>query len=132
MSTLRNSVQLIGHLGADPKVKNLENGSKNVTLNIATNESYKVKGEWKEETQWHRVVAWNRTADRAEEYLKKGSFVLIEGKLTHRNYEDSKGETRFITEVRAQNFILLDRKSSDDAHPKEKVGVASEKEDLPF
>ncbi len=108
MSTLRNHVQLVGHLGADPEVKKFDNGNKLVHLRLATNESFKVKDEWKEKTQWHRLVAWARTADRAVEKLQKGSYVLVQGKLTHRQFEDQQGVTRYITEVSVQNFVPLD------------------------
>lgn len=121
MSTLRNSVQLIGHLGTDPEVKNFDSGRKQVILKVATSERYQVNGEWKEDTQWHRIVTWSRTADRAEQYLKKGSFILAEGKLIYRNYEDSNGQKHFVAEVQLQNFILLDKKSSGSSSKKEKV-----------
>lgn len=130
MSTLRNSVQLIGHLGVDPEVKNFDSGRKQVSMRMATTERYQSNGEWKEDTQWHRVVAWNRIADRAEQYLKKGSFILAEGKLTHRNYEDSNGQKHYITEVQLQNFILLDKKSSGDTSETETVDENGEV--LPF
>src|SRR5690625_3748224 len=107
MSNLRNHVQLIGHLGANPEVKNFDNGGKVANFSLATSESYKVKDEWKEDTQWHRIVAWNRAADRVLDQLQKGSQVLIEGKLVHRSYEDKDGNTQYISEVQIQNFVCL-------------------------
>ena len=130
MSTLRNSVQLIGHLGADPEVKNFDSGRKQVIMRMATTERFRSNGEWKEDTQWHRVVTWNRTADRAEQQLKKGSFVLAEGKLTYRNYEDANGQKHYITEVQLQNFILLDKKSAGGESATETVDENGEV--LPF
>lgn len=134
MSNLRNKVQLIGHLGADPEVKNFDSGKKNVNIRLATNESYKVNNEWKEETQWHRLVAWDRIADRIEQNLQKGNFVLIEGKLTHRSYEDSKGESKYISQVQVNNFVLLDRKETENATTGgNKSGKETvEKDDLPI
>ena len=130
MSTLRNNVQLIGHLGADPEVKNFDSGRKQVIMRMATTERFRSNGEWKEDTQWHRVVTWNRTADRAEQQLKKGSFVLAEGKLTHRNYEDANGQKHYISEVQLQNFILLDKKSAGASSGTETVDENGEV--LPF
>ncbi len=129
MSTLRNSVQLIGHLGAAPEVKQLESGSKVARISIATTESYKDRnGEWKNESTWHQVVAWEALAERAEKYLEKGSFVLIQGRLVNRSYNDAKGEKKYVTEVRASNFMILDKKEKTDqiAEPQ------TEDQDLPF
>ena len=110
MSTLRNRVQLVGHLGMDPDVKTLQTGMKLANFRMATREVYFSNGEWKEDTQWHRLTLWGKLAERAETQLKKGSFVMLEGKLEHRNYVDAKGETKYTTEVRVANFILLDKK----------------------
>lgn len=116
MSSVKNSVQLIGHMGIDPEVKTLENGNKVARLRMATTESYKNKnGEWQDETTWHNIVAWEGIAERAEKQLSKGAHVLIEGKLTSRNYVDSKGEKKYIYEVRATSFLLLDKKDSNTA-----------------
>ncbi len=136
MSTLRNSVQLIGHLGADPEIKTLENGTKVARIRIATTESYKNKsGEWMDETTWHNVVAWEALAERAEKYLHKGSFVVIEGKLTNRSYVNQQGETKYVTEVRASNFMLLDKKPSNEVAPVQHNSTATDEShepDLPF
>lgn len=92
MSTLRNTVQLIGHVGNDPEIVNLESGKKLAKFSIATNESYKnAKGEKVTDTQWHNIVAWGKTADLVENYVPKGKEVGIEGKLTSRSYEDKDG-----------------------------------------
>jgi single-strand DNA-binding protein len=111
MSTLRNKVQLIGHVGNDPEIKTFDGGKKLAKLNVATNESYKnEKGEKVEETQWHSLIAWGKTADIIEKYVVKGKEIAIEGKLTHRSYEDKNGEKRYITEVVIDELMLLGSK----------------------
>lgn len=111
MSTLRNKVQLIGHVGNDPEIKSFDGGKKLAKLNVATNESYKnEKGEKVEETQWHSLIAWGKTADIIEKYVVKGKEIAIEGKLTHRSYEDKTGEKRYVTEVVIDELMLLGSK----------------------
>jgi single-strand DNA-binding protein len=111
MSTLRNKVQLIGHVGNDPEIKTFDGGKKLAKLNVATNQSYKnEKGEKVEETQWHSLIAWGKTADIIEKYVVKGKEIAIEGKLTHRSYEDKNGEKRYITEVVIDELLLLGSK----------------------
>jgi single-strand DNA-binding protein len=108
MSTLRNKVQLIGNLGNNPEIITLESGKKLAKFSIATNESYKnAQGEKVTDTQWHNVVAWNKTAEIIERYLEKGSEVAIEGKLTSRSYETKEGEKKYITEVVANEVLML-------------------------
>jgi single-strand DNA-binding protein len=111
MNNLRNRVQLIGHLGANPEIKTLENGNKMAKLNIATNESYKnQKGETVKETQWHNVVVWGKQVKIAEQYLQKGNEICIEGKLNNRDYTDKDGVKRYITEIVCQEFVMLGSK----------------------
>ena len=108
MNAIRNKVQLIGNLGKDPEVVQLENGGKLAKFSLATNESYKNnKGERITETQWHNVVAWGKLAEIVENYLTKGKEVAVEGKLTHRSYETQAGEKRFVTEVRCNELMML-------------------------
>lgn len=108
MNALRNKVQLIGNLGNDPEIVNLDGGSKLAKFSIATNESYKnAKGEKVTDTQWHNVVAWGKTAEIVENYLTKGNEVAVEGKLTHRSYETKEGEKRYITEIRCNELLML-------------------------
>jgi single-strand DNA-binding protein len=108
MNAMKNRVQLIGHVGNDPEIKNLEGGKKVANLTIATNDSYKnEKGEKVEQTEWHKVVAWGKTAEIIEKYVTKGKEIAIEGKLTHRSYDDKNGEKRYITEVVANDILLL-------------------------
>lgn len=112
MLQLKNRVQLIGNLGMDPEVKNLEGGKTVARLSIATNEIYKnKKGEKTTDTQWHNLVAWGKTAEIAEKYLKKGSEVAVEGKLTSRSYEDKKGEKKYITEIVISEILMIGSKS---------------------
>jgi single-strand DNA-binding protein len=112
MYSLKNKVQLIGRLGSAPTVKNLETGKKMANLNLATSETYKnAAGEKITETQWHNVVLWGKTAEIAEKYLEKGSEVAIEGKLVHRDYTDKLGAKRYITEVVANEMILMGKKA---------------------
>ena len=111
MSTLKNKVQLIGHVGNDPEIKTFDGGKKVANLTIATNDSYKnEKGEKVEQTEWHRVVAWGKTAEIIEKFVTKGKEIAIEGKLTHRSYDDKNGDKRFITEVVVNDLLLLGSK----------------------
>ena len=108
MNAMKNTVQLIGNVGNDPEIKNLDGGRKLANLTIATNDSYKNdKGEKVEQTEWHKVVAWGKTADLIEKYVTKGIQIGIEGKLTHRSYDDKNGEKRYITEVVVNEVLLL-------------------------
>lgn len=111
MNTLRNRVQLIGNPGMDPEVKVLDGGNKLAKFSIATNESYKnAKGERVTETQWHNVIAWGKTAELIEKFVKKGKEVGIEGKLSNRSYEDSDGTKKYVTEVVVNELLLLGTK----------------------
>lgn len=112
MSTLKNSVQLIGNLGNDPEVVNLESGRKLAKFSLATNETYKnQQGEKVTETQWHNLVVWGKTAEIAEKYLTKGREVAVNGKLTYRNYEDKNGVKRYFTEIVVNDLQLLGAKA---------------------
>jgi len=108
MNTLRNKVQLIGNLGNNPEIITLDSGKKLAKFSIATNESYKnTQGEKVTNTEWHNVVAWNKTAEIIEKYLEKGSEIAIEGKLTSRSYDDKDGNKRYITEVVCNELLML-------------------------
>ncbi len=108
MNSLRNKVQLIGHVGNDPEIKTFEGGKKLANLTMATNDSYKnEKGEKVEQTEWHRLTAWGKTAEIIEKFVTKGKEIAIEGKLAHRSYDDKNGEKRYITEVVVNELILL-------------------------
>ncbi len=108
MNALRNKVQLIGNVGNDPEIKNFDGGKKLAKFVIATNEVYyNEKSEKVTDTQWHNVVAWGKTAETIEKYVTKGKEIALEGKLTHRSYDDKNGEKRFFTEVVMHEMLLL-------------------------
>lgn len=108
MSTLRNRVQLIGHLGQDPEIKTLDSGRKLAKFTMATNDSFVNKeGERIENTEWHNIVAWGKTAEIVEKFLNKGREVMIVGKITYRQYETDKGEKRYFTEIVADELLML-------------------------
>lgn len=110
MSAIRNKVQLIGNVGNDPEIKTLDSGRKLAHLTIATNEIYRNdKGEKVEQTEWHRITAWGKTAELIEKYVVKGKEIAVEGKLTHRSYDDKNGEKRYITEVVVNEILLLSK-----------------------
>ncbi|MBK7872458.1 MAG: single-stranded DNA-binding protein [Saprospiraceae bacterium] len=106
-----NRVILIGNLGRDPEVRRLDNGAVVAKFPVATNENYKDKsGDWQTQTEWHDVVVWRNLAERAESTLKKGMSVYIEGKLTHRTWEDQDGKNRKTTEVVGSYFRIIDKR----------------------
>ena len=108
MNAIKNKVQLIGHVGQEPEIKTFEGGKKVANITIATNESYtNNKGEKVENTEWHRITAWGKVADIIEKYVIKGKEIAIEGKLTHRSYDDKEGIKRYITEIVANELLLL-------------------------
>lgn len=112
MSSL-NKAMIIGRLGQDPDVRYTQSNTAVANMSVATSERYKDKsGEWKENTEWHRVVAWGRTAEICQEYLKKGSLVYIEGPIQTRQWEDKEGQTRYTTEIKALTMTMLDSKGS--------------------
>ena len=108
MTTLRNTVQLIGNVGNAPEIVTLESGKKLAKFSLATNETYKnAKGEKITDTQWHNIVAWGKTAELVENYVPKGKEVGVEGKLTSRSYEDKEGVKRYVTEIVCNELLLL-------------------------
>ena len=141
-----NKVILIGRLGKDPEVRNLDNGAVVANFSIATSESYKDRttGEKKEITEWHNIVLWRGLAEIAQKYLRKGDMVYIEGKLRTRSWE-KEGVTRYITEIVADNMNMLSPKGSNASGGTEyssqersssdnfKIGVdTNTTDDLPF
>jgi len=112
MSSLRNKVQLIGNIGNDPEILNLDSGKKLAKFSLATNENYtNAQGERITNTDWHNLVAWGKTADVIEQYTSKGKEIAVEGKLTSRSYETKEGEKRYITEVVVSDLVLLGGKA---------------------
>ncbi|MFT4663442.1 MAG: single-strand DNA-binding protein [Polaribacter sp.] len=110
MTSLRNSVKLIGHLGADPEMKRFDGGKILANLSLATSENYKnAKGEKVTTTQWHKLKVWGKTAEFLEKYTRKGSEIAIEGKLEYRNYEDKDKITRYVTEIKVNEVLLISK-----------------------
>lgn len=109
-----NKVIIIGNLGQDPDFRMLDSGLAICKLNVATSERYKDdQGEWKEDTEWHRVVLWRNLAETANKFLKKGSKVAIEGRLKTSSYEKD-GITRYSTDIIANSIVFLDKSESTD------------------
>ena len=136
MSNGLNKVLIIGNLGSDPEIKYTSSGSAVANLSIATSERWKDRntGEQKEQVEWHRVVLFSRLAEIAEQYLKKGSKVFVEGKLQTRDWEDAEGKKRYTTEVIAREMTMLDsRPGSDNAsQPQSSSPENNFEEDIPF
>lgn len=110
-----NKVILIGNLGKDPELKHTSSGTAVASITVATNERFKDKsGEWQDKTEWHNVVLWQRLAEIASEYLKKGRSVYIEGRLQTRSWEDKQGQKRYTTEIVASDLVLLGGGRSED------------------
>ncbi len=108
MNALRNSVTLIGNLGNDPEMKTVGDNRRLARFSLATNDYYNdSKGNRVTETQWHNIVAWGKTAEVAEKILSKGKEVALQGKLVTRTWEDKEGEKHYITEIIANEILVL-------------------------
>lgn len=117
-----NKVILIGNLGKDPEVRRLEDGRAVARLTLATNESYTDRmGQRQKLTEWHNIVFWRRLAEVAETYLKKGSKIYVEGKLTTRKWQDQNGNDRYTTEIVGQSFQMLDSRGDDNQSPGQNI-----------
>ena len=107
-----NKVTLIGNLGNDPTIQTLEGNIKVAKFSLATTENYKdSNGQNQSSTDWHNVVLWRGLADLANNYLKKGSLVYVEGKLKTRSFDDKDGQKKYVTEIIAEQLLLLDKKN---------------------
>ncbi|MBE7176806.1 MAG: single-stranded DNA-binding protein [Mucilaginibacter polytrichastri] len=106
-----NKVILVGHLGKDPELRSLEGNVSVASFPLATTEQFNKDGRKVEQTEWHNIVMWRGLADVASKYLQKGKLVYIEGKLRTRNFEDRDGIKRYTTEVVAESFTLLGRRT---------------------
>ncbi|RFZ81388.1 single-stranded DNA-binding protein [Mucilaginibacter terrenus] len=106
-----NKVILVGHLGKDPEVRHLEGGVAVASFPLATSETFNKEGRKVEQTEWHNIVMWRGLADVAAKFLQKGKLVYIEGKLRTRSFEDKEGIKKYTTEVVAENFTMLGRKT---------------------
>jgi len=117
-----NKVIIIGNLGNDPETKYMPSGNAVTNITVATSESWKDKqtGQQQERTEWHRVCFFNRLAEVAGEYLRKGSKVYLEGSLRTRKWQDQSGQDRYTTEIIASEMQMLDGKSDNQAQPAQK------------
>jgi single-strand DNA-binding protein len=110
MTSLKNSIQLIGRLGNEPEVRTFDSGKKMASFSLATNEAYyNGEGEKVEDTQWHNIVVWGKKVEIVEKYLKKGSEIALLGKLINRSYEKD-GERKYITEINMNELLMLGKK----------------------
>lgn len=110
-----NKVFILGNLGKDPEVKELQSGGKVANLPVATTENYKDRsGERQERTEWHNVDLWNRQAEVAQEYLSKGDSVFIEGTIRTDKWQDQEGNDRYTTKIRGLSMTMLGKRSGND------------------
>ena len=111
-----NKVLLIGNVGKDPEVRHLESGAAVATITLATSERYRDRnGESRELTEWHTVIAWRQLADLAENYIRKGMQIYVEGKIRSRSWDDQNGQKRYVTEIQADSIQLLGRRADNPA-----------------
>ena len=144
-----NKVILIGNLGRDPEIRQLESGTKIAKFSLATNENFRDRnGEWQKKTEWHNIVLWGNLAERAEKYLHKGSTIYVEGKLSTRKWQDENGNDRYTTEVTGLTYKILDKRENTDSpytdenkpadnivkppEPDTKIEEDNQVDDLPF
>ena len=111
MNALKNKVQLIGNLGTTPEIITLDDGKRIAKFSLATNETYKdSSGQKVTDTQWHNIIAWNNIASIVEQFLQKGSELIIEGRLRSRSFDDKEGNKRYFTEIVCNELLMLGRK----------------------
>ena len=133
-----NRVMIIGHLGADPELRYTQSGSPVATLRIATDESYTDRnGNRVDCTEWHRAIVFQKAAEHCNQYLRKGSLVYVEGKLTTRKWQDQNGQDRYSTEIRADRVQFLDRKENGGQKPAQRQEQRQDSDhddmsDIPF
>ena len=112
-TTITNRVQLTGNLGKDPEVREFEGGKRRARFSMATTEQFNFgSGNSKEDTQWHQITAWGKSADEVMQALKKGSRIALEGRLVHGSYETKDGQKRYFTEVVLNNFSVVERSAN--------------------
>jgi single-strand DNA-binding protein len=123
-----NKVILIGNLGKDPEVRHLENGAVVANFSIATSETYtdKTTNERREITDWHNIVVWRGLAEVVEKYVRKGTKVYVEGKLKTRSWQDKEGNTRYTTEVLADEITMLSRNEGNSNAQEQKPNYSNE------
>jgi single-strand DNA-binding protein len=142
MNKIKNNTNLIGHVGQDPDIRRLENGSMVANFSLATNESYKDKsGEWQTETQWHRIVAWGKLAEYVENKIKKGTECAVSGKLKYQKYTNRDGQQVTIANIVIDQILVLSRGSQPEQTstpfapinpPNEEPPANEFDDDLPF
>lgn len=121
-----NSVEILGHLGAEPEMRFTPNGSAVANFRVATNRVWNTDGEQRKETEWTPIVAWNKLAESCNQYLHKGSRVLVRGYLRTRSWDDDKGTKHYRTEVIAESVLFLDRRDSGDQADAEAADAGEE------
>ena len=126
-----NKVFLVGRLGRDPDVRSTQNGKAVANFSIATSEKYTKDGKSEEKTEWHNVVCWDKLAEIAQKYLKKGSLIYLEGKLQSKQYDDKDGKKVTKTEVLANVITFIDTKTSEKTQ-QNTLMQAQEFDDIPF
>jgi single-strand DNA-binding protein len=139
-----NKVILVGNLGRDAEVRYTPGGAAVATLSLATTEVYKDKeGQRQEQTEWHRVVLWGKTAETLSEYLRKGKQIYVEGRLQTRSWDDKEGKKRYTTEIRGDRVVLLggapgrggpgtEREEGGHEAAKEPAAAEVSDDDIPF
>ncbi|QQL49607.1 single-stranded DNA-binding protein [Mucilaginibacter ginkgonis] len=127
-----NKVILVGHLGKDPEIRQLEGGVSVVSFPLATSETFNKDGRKVEQTEWHNIVMWRGLAEVASKYLSKGKLVYLEGKLRTRSFEDKEGIKKYTTEVVAENFTMLGRKSDFEGESQKADKTEESNQDLPY
>lgn len=121
-----NKVILVGHLGKDPEIRQLEGGVSVASFPLATSETFNKDGKKVEQTEWHNIVLWRSLADVAAKFLQKGKLVYIEGKLRTRSFEDKEGIKKYTTEIVAENFTMLGRKTDFEPDTFPRIKIAEE------
>lgn len=129
MSRSLNKATIIGNLGADPDVRTVSSGTKVAEFSVATSRQWTGRdGQQQEKTEWHRIVAWGYSPDKdglagvAERFLKKGDKVYVEGQIEYRSYDDKEGNTRYVTEIRASELIMLGGRDGGGSSPSPRGG----------
>lgn len=132
-----NKAMLIGNVGQDPEIRNVQGGAKVATFSLATTERWKDRnGDTKEVTEWHRITAWDKRADFVEAYVRKGNQVFVEGKITTRQWTDQDGKKNYTTEIQASNIQILVRREDISEKPstgrEQSLNPEDNPQDLPF
>ncbi len=128
-----NKVLLIGNLGKDPEVRTIPSGKKVANFSIATSESWKdASGTKVEKTEWHNLVLWDKLAEIAEKYLKKGNSICVEGKLQTRSWDDQNGVKKYMTEIVVSNLVMLGGKRAEGGGESSGAAPSDEADSLPF